>query len=173
MNARDRIVFDTLTGTGHTGKERGTAQGHFFTVLLFAVFVISLLLCIVAGTEVYGNLRQMQVAAGNTRLGVNLISNTIHANDAVNAVAVGQGPEGRALVLVEDLESGVYETRIYLYQGQIVEEYSLQGSAYTPARATAIVASRSFDFSYTGGLLSVTCDEGTAEVAIRSLKGGA
>ena len=75
-------------------------------------------------------------------------------------------------MVVETLDSGTYETRFYLYEGKIVQEYSLATNAYTPERATEVTESSSFDFSYSGGLLRVTTDQGTAEVALRYTQGG-
>lgn len=160
---------DALSSAGE--EKRNT--GHVFTALLFAVFIMVLLIGIIAGTKVYNSLNTIQTSANNSRLGVSLLANTIRGNDAASAVATGEGPEGRSLVLREVLESGTYETRIYLYQGNVVQEYTLEGSAYTPERATQIVASDTFSFSYESGLLTVTCDQGTSQIALRSLKGGA
>lgn len=172
--ASEHDILNALTQANFTGTEDTKEdKSHTFTALLFAVFVIMLLLAIVAGTRVYSGLRGLQTSANGTRLGVSLISNMVHSNDSASSVATGQGPEGRSLVLREELESGTYETRIYLYQGYIVEEYTLEGSAYTPERASQIVESSTFSFSYEDGLLSISCDQGTSEVALRSLLGGA
>ena len=58
-------------------------------------------------------------------------------------------------------------------EGKVVQEYSLAGSGYTPEKATEVTASDTFDFSYSDGLLAVTTDQGTAEVALRYMQGGA
>lgn len=150
----------------------GGDTSHAFTAVLFALFLLTLLMAIVAGTNVYRALYDLRADADNTRLSLNLVANTVHANDAVNSVAVGEGPEGKSLVLVERLESGTYETRIYLYSGHIVEEYSLAEASYNPERATQVAPSNTFDFSYANGLLTIQTDEGHAEVALRSLSGG-
>ena len=107
------------------------------------------------------------------RLGLSLINNSIHLNDVANAVGVGNGPEGQSLVLTENLDSGSYETRIYSYQGTIVEEYAAAGTAYTPEKARDVVASSTFDFEYANGLLTVYTDQGATRIALRSaLSGG-
>ena len=92
--------------------------------------------------------------------------------DAADAVEEGIGPEGRALVLGEHLESGTYETRIYQYQGNIVQEYAIAGHDYAPDRAQVLAASAIFDFTYAGNLLTVTTDQGSFDVALRSAQGG-
>lgn len=162
--------------TGKLAPERrkgGRDYGRVFTGLLFALFVLALLMAIMVGTGVYRSLYDMRTETDEARLSLSLVANDVRANDAVDAVAVGSGPEGRSLVLVERLDSGTYETRLYLYQGNIVEEYSLADAPYTPERATQIAPSGTFDFSYAGGLLTITTDQGTADVALRSVRGGA
>lgn len=173
VNSTNTDVLDVLQGTKNEEESEQRGGTGAFTALLFLVFVFMMLVAIVAGTRVYGALRTVQSASDETRLGVSLIANDVRANDAINAVAVGEGPEGRSLVLREVLTSGTYETRIYLYQGNVVEEYTLEGSAYSPDTATVIVASSTFDFSYSAGLLTISCDQGSAQVVIRSLLGGA
>ena len=145
------------------------SSGHMFTALLFALFVIALLLAIVAGTNVYRNLNDVRSGADEARLGLTLLANNVRANDAADTIAAGTGPEGRSLVLVERLDSGTYETRIYRHEGNIVEEYALADAAYTPEKAVVICPSDVFDFSYGNGLLTITTDQGSAAVALRSV----
>ena len=145
------------------------SSGHMFTALLFALFVIALLLAVVAGTNVYRNLNDVRSGADEARLGLTLLDNNVRANDAADAIAAGTGPEGRSLVLVERLDSGTYETRIYRHEGNIVEEYALADAAYTPEKAVVICPSDVFDFSYGNGLLTITTDQGSADVALRSV----
>ena len=75
-------------------------------------------------------------------------------------------------MLTEHLENGDYETRLYAYQGSIVQEYVRADAAYTPEKAREIVASEKFDFTYENGLLTVYTDQGSTSVALRSVRGG-
>ena len=102
------------------------------------------------------------------RMGTSLIANTVRAVDAVDAVTVGEGPEGRALVLVEHLDSGTFETRLYLHDGWIVEEYAVAGSPYDPAGAVQVAASETFSFEVQPNAVRIDCDEGRTVVALRA-----
>lgn len=51
-----------------------------------------------------------------------------------------------------------------------MEEYAVSGTAYTPARATQIVASDTFSFSYAKGLLTINTDQGSSSIALRSVR---
>ena len=120
----------------------------------------------------YRHVSDVQVANVSRREGIELICNIVRANDAKGAIAAGDGPEGKLLVIVQNLDSGTYETRLYLYKGSIVQEYSLTGTKYTPSKASKVTESSSFAFTYDNGLLTVSTDQGTCEVALRHLQGG-
>lgn len=167
-------IMEALTSRGVAQRaESGQNFGRLFTVLLFALFIVSLLIAIMAGTGLYRALVDVRDQADTSRLATGLIANSVRAADSVDAIGAGKGPEGRSLVLTERLDSGTFETRIYAYQGSIVEEYALADAAYTPEKATPIVASQHFSFSYKKGLLTVDTDDGSVQVTLRSVRGGA
>ena len=147
---------------------------HAFTIALFGMFSIGLLLAMAAGTGLFRSLRSLDAATGEERMSAGLIANAVHATDAADSVQIGQGPEGRSLVLVERLDSGTFETRFYAYDGQVLQEYVTAGATYNPASAVPVVESRTFEVSFDvdSGLLRVTTDAGSTSVALRSVQGG-
>jgi hypothetical protein len=166
--------IEALSSLAHISLQdiKPAAIKRQFPSIILAVFFIALLLALIAGVLVYKNITDVQQAANVQRQGVGLVTNAVRANDSDGAIAVGQGPEGRSLVIKERLASGTYEMRYYLYNGEVLQEYSLEGTAYTPEKGTVVTTSNSFDFSYSDGLLTVTTDDDTSEVALRSLIGG-
>lgn len=178
MSARRTSFMDAIEAGVLSAQAREGHQPDYnrvFMGLLFSLFVVALLIAVVVGVRVYSVLAADRTNADDDRLALSLLVNDVRADDAAGSVAVGQGPEGRSLVLVERLESGTYETRIYLYRQRIVQEYALAGAAYTPEAATPIVDSRRFEFQYSDGLLSLQTDQGISLVALRSglAEGGA
>lgn len=161
----------SLATFNHDYEARDFGRG--FTIVLFVVFIAALLVALVVGTQVYSSLANVRTATGDSRMSSSFVVNSIKGHDAIDEIAIGQGPEGVSLILIEALDSGRYETRIYLYKGTIVEEYSLDQAPYDPSRATPLVESDIFDVSYQGGLLTVYTQEGSAEVALHSVRGGA
>lgn len=152
--------------------EKPAFARRLFPVLLLLVFFAALLLALISGVSVYKSVTNSQARNASRREGLDLVLNVVRANDAKDCVAVGEGPEGRSLVVVENLESGTFETRIYLYEGNIVEEYSVAGSPYTPEKASVICESSTFEFSYGHGLLAIKTSQGTGEIALRNMQGG-
>ncbi|MBR3316652.1 MAG: DUF4860 domain-containing protein [Atopobiaceae bacterium] len=178
MSTYGNEIINAVTVSAGTRRklEKGHGLQRAFSVLLFSVFVVVDLLALVAGTSSFGSITRMQHANDQVIMTLGPVTSTVRANDVSGGVAVAdEGPEGRALVLVQrdDVTGETYETRIYLYEGSIVQEYALGGSPYTPDRATALARSETFDFAYSDGVLTVTTDAGVAKVALRNLQGGA
>ena len=151
---------------------RREASSRTFTVALMAVFFVALMAGLAAGVSIYRSVATIQSSANDMRLESGLLANSVHVADAANAIEVGAGPEGDALVLVERLDNGTYETRIYQYQGNIVQEYAIAGRDYSPDRAQVLAPSTTFEFSYEDNLLTVKTDQGSFDVALRSRQGG-
>lgn len=162
------IALSQAKRKGSQGK-----ASRIFTATLFGVFILMLLLAFLAGVTVYKNLSTAQSTLNNYRSSESLIVNNVLANDSYETLRQGNGPEGKSLVMVEHTEDGTYETRIYLYQGTIMEEYAVSGAAYSPETATPLATSKVFSFTLSGGLLRITTNHGTAEAAVRCMEGGA
>lgn len=157
----------------HRTKKRGTfSWSNVFALALFAVLAVMLFLALSAGTALYSHINSDRVQTNETRVGTSLLLNTIRAVDETAAVSATEGPEGQVLVLTEHLDSGNYETRLYLHDGWIVKEYTLAGAALDPDGAVKLVASDRFEFSVDEnggtGVLHIYTDEGETVVALRS-----
>lgn len=153
-------------------QESGRFTSRLFTVVLMAVFFVALMGMLAAGAHIYSNVVAVQTHTNDVHMQSGLMANTVHVNDSVFAVEQGEGPEGPALVLVEALEVGTFETRIYRYKGTIFQEYAIVGKDYNPQTATPLFASNTFKFTFDGKLLHITTDQGTLDVALRSKQGG-
>ena len=153
-------------------EERKAGSGRTFTIILMAVFFVVLMVGLATGVTIYQKVAVAQNQTNALHMQSGLLTNTIHVNDAADAVSMGVGPEGDALVLVEHLDSGTFETRIYHYQGSIVQEYAIADRPYNPANAIELVESEVFEFSYSDGLLTFMTDQGAFDVALRSAQSG-
>ena len=152
--------------------EKKTSGTLYFTVALLVVFFVVLMTGLASGVAMYQAVANNQIDTNNARMQAGLIASNIHANDTANSIGTGEGPEGRALVLTNKIGESAYEMRIYLYEGQIVQEYSVAGSEYTPGRAQPLIESATFDFEQYGNLLVIKTDQGATNVALRSYQGG-
>ena len=154
--------------------ERKSSAIRIFTVVLLAIFFVVLMTGLAAGVAMYQAVANNQLDTSAARMQSGLLASNIHANDEDDALGTGNGPEGRSLVLTkQDADGNKYEMRLYLYEGYVVQEYSVAGAAYTPERAQQLLASNSFDFDLYGNLLVIHTDQGATNIALRSYQGGA
>lgn len=162
----DYAIVQAFERSKQPDKRGGS--GRLFTVVLMAVFFIVLMIGLATGVTIYQKVARAQAQTNDLHMQSGLLVNTIHVNDSANAIALGVGPEGDALVLVERLKSGTFETRIYRYQGSIVQEYAIAGRDYNPTNALKLIESDVFEFTYSDGLLTIVTDRGSFDVALRS-----
>ena len=79
---------------------------------------------------------------------------------------------GAALLLRENADGETYETRIYLYEGALREEYGTADAALDPQDSERIVDAKSFSIEQVRpGLLVVSTEYGSADLALRSGRG--
>lgn len=156
---------------GATGVPRKRRGGHTFAIVMLVVFFIVMMTCLVIGVSIYRGVSDARVQSDELHMESGLLVNIVRMNDSADAVRMAEGPEGDALVLVERLESGTYETRLYLHDGAIVQEYAIAGRPLNPDNALEIVASDVFEFTYDDGLLSIMTDGGVFHAALRSQQG--
>ncbi len=148
-------------------------SSRVYTVILLAVFFVVMMGGLAAGVSMYQSVANNQIDTNMARMQSGLLASNVRSNDTAGALGTGNGPEGRALVLTEKADDGsVYEMRIYLYEGKIVQEYAVAGAAYNPERAQTLLESSQFDFRLRGNLLSIYTDQGATNVAMRSSQGG-
>lgn len=165
---------NSLSRVRDVSSSGGLGVRRILPVVIYVLFVLSLLVALIVGASTYQHVQDVKSSTDDNRTALALLANYVRAGDVAGAVGQGKGPEGKSLVLTETSDAGSYETRIYLYQGKIMQEYAIAGSPYDPARAAEVVSSQTFDFSYAdSGLLTIVCDQGTTQVALRSSQGGA
>lgn len=159
-----------MTRFGGTRPNRaGGRVNQAFAVALLALFLLALLGSVWVGTTVYQRLNARSEAAADARSPLGVIVNAARATDSTGSVGRGTAPNGsEALVLVEHLDTGAYETRFWLEDGWVVEQYAVAGAPYDVESATRVSQSGTFWFEVEGSLLSVGCDAGVARVALRS-----
>lgn len=173
MSARE-ANYNAIAAFGRASRSEGRPSSvRVFLVTLLAFFFIVLMTGLVAGVMMYRSVAGDRVDTGAARMQSGLLASNIRANDMSGALGVGEGPEGRSLVMMKrDVDGGRYEVRVYLYQGNVVQEVAAAGAAYAPERAQKLFESGAFDFSLDGSLLSIRTDQGTTNVALRSRQGG-
>ena len=95
-------------------------------LLLFGVFAVCVLAVLLTGARAYRGLTQRDQAAYSRRVCVQYIATRVRQADRAEGVSVEPFGEGDALVLSED----GYVTRVYHYDGYLMELYAKIGRAH-------------------------------------------
>lgn len=102
-------------------------SSRVFTGMLFALFVITLLMAILAGTNVYRGLHRASDLVSDQRLSLTLLANDVRANDQIDAVGVAWvSPEGTQLSLASERDAGIDSVEVATAAGT---QSALQGPA--------------------------------------------
>ena len=129
-----------------------------YTIGIAALFLIGFLTLVVFGAGSYRGIVESREENNLDRASLAYITTVTKSADQ-GAISVGKGPEGDMLVIAEK-DTG-YETRVYLSDGALKEEYRDAEQKTAPDKASTIVKTDTFTIEDMGkGLLKVTTGEG-------------
>ncbi len=134
--------------------------------LIHALLLIAALVLTVFAARIYGSITEGREENNALRSTLAYVQTRLAATEYKDGVHVEEGSEGSVLVLREG-ESG-YETRIYLYEGQLREELSPCGSPLSPDEANCLTAAESFSITEEAGVLRISIDGRQALSALRT-----
>lgn len=151
----------------------GGINSHIFPITLFSIFFTAILILVSAGSTIYVALVDGQVNNNETRSSLSYLSARLKSADAQASVKLSKGPEGDSVVMSEyDEDGNVYETRIYLYNGYLCEEYSFADTPVSPESAARIAKTDSFTITLIrDNLLEFSTQHGETRVALRNTDG--
>ena len=145
---------------------RQSSAGTLAALMLTCVFGATLLLSLAAGAGVYRRVEDRVDESSRTRVSLSYITAKIHACDQAGMVEAGSFGEGGAVFLYEEIEGSVYETILYVYDGDLMEMLCEKGwemppefgEAVSPARALAVTEPQE-------GLLRLSLTEADGQVS--------
>lgn len=142
-----------------------------FSLALFVLMLGCVLALTMFGARVYRALTDSQARNQTARASLTYVAARLHAADERNGVRIEHGAQGDVLILGEELDNTGYETRIYLHEGMLLEDYCAVGSESDPDFAQRVAQTDSFTITVEGNLISVTTGEGTVCVCLHSGEG--
>ena len=158
-------------------KGRSSAAGTIAALTLTCVFGATMLLSLATGAGVYRNVAERVESASGRRVGLTYITAKIHAYDQQGRVLAGSFGGLDAVFLLQELDGVMYETVLYVYEGQLMELLCERGWELEPADGLSITQAEGLEVSEPEpGLLrlSYTGADGqteTADVFLRTAGG--
>ena len=155
-------------------RENNHSPLGFYMLGIAALFLAGFLLLVILGARTYRNTTAAQDTNYQTRALLAYISSVTRAGDMSGEVSVRtDGPQEQDVLVVGD-GSG-YASRIYRYEGYLVEDYAEADAPYDPKDAMKIGKTEIFLAEWSGheNLLHVTTQAGSVFVHLRSGAGSA
>ena len=143
-------------------------------LLLFGLFSVCVLAVLLTGADAYRRLTRRDRLSFDSRTCTQYVATRVRQNDSLDSVTVEDFDGVDALVLGDE----EYVTRVYCYQGKLMELYSAREDALTPAAGEAIMDLDWLEMGLSNGLLTIQVLDTRGEVStlclsLRSGEGGA
>ena len=122
---------------------RQSSAGTLASLMLTCVFGATLLLSLVTGAGVYRRVEDRVEESSRTRVSLSYIAAKIHACDRAGMVETGSFGEGGAVFLYEEYDGFVYETILYVYDGNLMEMLCGKGEEMPPEFGEAVSPAQS------------------------------
>ena len=143
-------------------------------LLLFGVFAVCVLSVLLTGARAYRGLTRRDQAAFDRRSCVQYIATRVRQADIEGGVAVEPFGEITALALTSE----GFTTRVYCYDGWLMELYTAQDAELEPEAGERVMELDSLELSLEDGLLTARIGRGgggtdTLQLSLRSGEEGA
>lgn len=101
--------------------------GFLLVLLVFAVFMVSILMVLLTGADVVKGITQRDQKSYEQRTAVQYIATRVRQADQAGMIAVRTTDAGDRLVLAEEIEGSLFETSVYCYDGYLCELFCASG----------------------------------------------
>lgn len=160
-------------GKGESGVKKRQTRGQFVpATAVFFSFLLAILLLVILGSSSYRDTVAGMEGNQAVRSGRAYLLTKLRGSDQAGMIAVENGAAGDILVLSEQAGDEVFETRIYLTGGNLVEEYLPAGSGGDPSLAQVVCPAGQFAARREGSTLHLEIDGAAFTYALRSTEEG-
>lgn len=133
----------------NTSVKREHSIGALFTVLLFGMFVLFLLLMILFSARAYQAAVDSQDKNYNLYTVMSYVTTKLRQHDSPDRVFPGKLQDREALCLLDEIDGQSYTTYIFMDGQELKELFTASSTEAVPAMGTAIASMNSFSVEET------------------------
>jgi len=146
-------------------KGRSQKIDTVFVLLIFSVYAISVLMVLMLSASTYKNITDISRDGYDEHSALSYIRTKAKNNDIAGGISIDNFNGLPALCFDEDIDSTIYRTMIYFYNGWVYEIFSEKGLDFLPEDGVKIIEVSDLRFeSIDYGLIKVM--SGTKELLI-------
>ena len=112
-----------------------SGAGTLAALALTCVFGVTLLLSLAAGAGVYRRVADRVDESSQSRVSLSYVAALLHSYDEAGMAEAGTYGDGGAVFLYQEIDGLIYETILYVYDGQQDAEF---GDPISPAQALEV-----------------------------------
>ncbi|MBE6972352.1 MAG: DUF4860 domain-containing protein [Ruminococcaceae bacterium] len=124
-------------------------------LLLLGVFGASILLVLLTGANLYQMMIQRGRQTGDDRIRTQFIATSVRQAPVSGAITVESFGNGDALTIRQEIQGEVYLTRIYCYDGWLMQLFAEEDGIFDPQDGETIVPADQMTLSRENDLLRV------------------
>lgn len=153
-------------------RTRKTNINGILALLLFAVFMVSVLFVLLTGADVYQELARRDQRSYDQRTAAQYITTRIRQADRAGMVSVRALGDRNALVFMEEYDGVPYETWVYCCDGYLRELFLEAGLEQDPEYGEPILPAQALHFFDRGTFIQVELElpEGARETLMLHLR---
>ena len=129
---------------------------QLLTLLLFTVFLISVLIVLLTGADVVNKLSIRDQKSYNHRTTVQYLATRIRQADQHDMLSIGTIGDSDAFIIKEIIDDYPYETWIYCYDGYLREMFCVKGAALPPTFGEQILPMEDLELDFDGKTITAT-----------------
>ena len=153
-------------------KKHGAFWMHLYPLLLFAIIVLSLLFLVMTGTGLYSAVVDSQTRNREARAALSYLAARGACGGRGGLFPLGKAPRARALLLRENADGETYETVFIYMKARCGRNMGRQMLRWTRRTQNASwMQNRASVEQVRPGLLVVSTEYGSADIALRSGRG--
>jgi len=155
-------------------EQKQLKMGSFLALMIFGVFGVCILLVLLLGADGYQRMRERDTAVYESRTAVQYLTTRLRQADRAAGVLAADFDGLDALVLREEWEGEAYETKLYCYDGWLMELYAAADSDLSPADGEKILELQGLSLSMEDGFLraELSLPDGREETVLLQQRSG-
>lgn len=125
-------------------------------LLIFCVFAVGILSVLLSGAGAYRRLTERDQLSYDSRTCAQYVATKVRQAPAPGSILLSAFGDGDALVITQEVDGTEYWTRIYCYDGWLMELFTIANGDFRPEDGEKILEVQSLTLTQKDGLLCVT-----------------
>lgn len=137
-------------------------------LIMLALFSLSILFALLSGAGVYSRLTRQTRISYDSRTAIQYIATKVRQAIAPDAVSVSSFHGTNALRITQSVDGTDYITRIYCYDGYLMELFTIDADGFSPEDGEKILPADDLRIAYVNSLMVITLTD--THGTVRQLK---